>query len=193
MAITERYAVAINAKSLVVDERTTFSDSDVLGAMGLAAKRLASGWVTTGPDEGYAIREAPLAVPLQRLLSGDNKAAHEVVAILAGMVWSRAESQRLKPKVTRVMAHDMACGCLAWHRHGTCKECGGHGYELIPGAPMHSERPCKKCHGAGKVPFENQFRHEHVEMARWLLSEMERAMGRAGPVAMAAIAPRLEL
>jgi hypothetical protein len=190
--VIDRYASAVHARSLVVDERTTYSDSDVLGAMGLAAKHLAAGWVTTGPEEGYPIREAPLAVPLQRLLAGDNRAAHEIVGILAGMVWGKAERERVKPKLTRVMAHDMACGCLAWHRHGTCTSCRGHGYDLIPGAPMLSERECKPCHGTGKIPFEDQFKDEHVDLARWLLAEMERALGRAGPAAMATIAPRLD-
>jgi hypothetical protein len=197
--ITERYAVAINAKSLVVDERTTFADSDVLGAMGLAAKHLAAGWVTTGPDEGYPIREAPLAVPLQRLLSGDNKASHEVVGILAGMVWSRAAGKNVKPKVTRVMAHDMARGCLAWHRHSACKACGGHGKLKIPGTNVLGDKNCQKCfdrtrqESTGRIPFETQFRAEHVDLARWLLAEMERALGRAGPEAMKAIAQRMEL
>lgn len=198
--IIERYASAINAKSLVVDERTTFADSDVLGAMGLAGKRLAAGWVTTGPDgDGYPVRESPLSVPLQRLLSGDNKASHEVVAILAAMVWSRAAGKNVKPKVTRVMAHDMACGCLAWHRHSACKACGGHGKLRIPGTNVLGDRNCPKCfdrvrqESTGRIPFESQFRVEHVDLARWLLSEMDRALGRAGPEAMKAIAPRLDL
>lgn len=192
--LIERYAVAVHAKSLVVDERTTYADSDVLGAMGLAAKHLTDGFVTTGPDgQGYPVREAPLAVPLHRLLAGDNRAVHDVVRILAELLWSKADRERIKPKITRVMAHDMACACLAWHRHGTCLACGGHGFDLIPGAPTLSERECKPCHGTGRVPFETQFPEERREIARWLLAEMERALGRAGPAAMTAIAPKLDL
>lgn len=37
MKIQERYSAAINSKSLVSDPDTTWSDTDVLGAMGLAS------------------------------------------------------------------------------------------------------------------------------------------------------------
>jgi hypothetical protein len=191
--IKERYSAAINSKSLVVDERTTFADSDVLGAMGIADRRLTDGWVTTGPEAGYRIPKAPLAATLERLLAGDNRAAREIVATMSDMVWSRADNERTKPKVTRGAAYDMACACLAWYRHGTCKSCGGHGYELIPGAPTLSDRQCKACEGAGKIPFADQFDRAHVDLARWLLTEMDAALGRAGPAAMQAISQRMEL
>lgn len=196
--INERYRAAIHTSNLGSDPRSFRSPSDVLGAMGLADKRLTDGWVTTGPDnEGYDIKPAPLAVPLARLLAGDHKAAHEIVRILAEMVWSKADNDRTKPKVSRPEAHDMACACLAWHQHGTCKHCGGHGYSLIPGVPSLSAHECEHCHG-GKIPLHKAFDPQHryqprLELARWLLAEMERAMGRAGPEAMKAIAPRLDL
>lgn len=190
--IIERYRVAVHSDNLAVDERTTYSDSDVIGAMGLADRRLTEGYVRTGPDTGYKIPESPLTAPLQRLLSGDNHAAHQIVSILAQAAWSRAEYRRIKPRVTRTMAHDMACACLAWYRHGTCRSCGGHGYSVIPGAPMLSERHCEPCEGTGKVPFERQFSAEHVNLARWLVVEMERSLSRAAPAAMGAIAEKME-
>lgn len=193
MATLERYSVAISARSLVVDPRTTMSDSDMLGGMGLADRRLAEGYVPTGRDAGYRIPKAPLAAPLTRLLCGDNHAVHEVVSILADMVWSRADYQRVKPKVMRTAAHDMACACVAWHRNGTCRVCGGHGFERIKGTPALSERECKACHGTRKVPFEEQFHEDHRALARWLVAEMDRALGRAGPEAMRAVAPSLDL
>jgi hypothetical protein len=197
--LDERYRTAIHTSNLGSDERTFRSDSDVLGAMGLGDKHLTSGWVTTGPDgEGFEIRACPLAVPLTRLLAGDHKVAHTIVAILAEMVWSRALVERIKPKISRPAAYDMAVACLAWHQHGTCRSCGGHGYDLIPGTKTHSERECRACHGTKRIPFEDGLdpdrRYpERREMGRWLLVEMERAMGRAGPAAMSAIAPRLDL
>jgi hypothetical protein len=192
--IDERYRSAVNTSSLASDPRSFRSPSDVLGAYGLADKHLTEGWVPTGPGgQGYDIREAPLAVPLARLLAGDSKVARDLVQILAGMVWSRAEFDRIKPKLTRPAAHDLACACLAWHRSGTCRKCGGHGYAIIPGTKTLSERECDHCRGVGKIPFEAKFIEPHQTMAKWLVGEMERAMGRAGQAAMAAIAPRLEM
>jgi hypothetical protein len=189
--IEGRYASAINARNLVVDEKTTFSDSDVLGAMGLADRRLTTGWVPTGRDEGYSIKPAPLAVPLARLLAGDNKASHDIVAILAQLAFER--SWVLKVKIGRATAHDMACACLAWHRNGRCDPCGGHGKTIIPGTKTLSDHDCPKCRGSGKVAFERNFRQEWQELARWLVVEIERASAIAGPQAMKAIAQRMEL
>jgi hypothetical protein len=172
------------------------AQTNVVGAMGLADRRLTDGWVPTGPGEGYTIPRAPLAVALTRLFTGSNSAAHEIVTIMAAMIFER--SWKIKVKISRPAAHDLACSVLAFHRNGTCRTCGGHGYELIVGAPSHSERHCKACHGTGKLPLEkivssNGQKPELAEMARWLLSEMEREAGRAAPEAMRALAPRLEL
>jgi hypothetical protein len=43
------------------------------------------------------------------------------------------------------------------------------------------------------MPFDNQFRPEHLDIARWLCTEVERQQASAGAAAMAALAPRLEL
>lgn len=196
--IDERYRTAINASNLGSDERTFRSSSDVVGAMAVADRRLTDGWVTTGPGEGYSIKESPLSVPLARLLAGDQRAAIHIVNMLAKMVWSHAESERVKPKINRMVAYDLAAACLAWHQHGTCKVCGGHGYDLIAGTKTLSERECHPCRGTGKILFDERVdpdrRHpERRQMGRWLLVEMERALGRAGPEAMKAIAPRMDL
>lgn len=196
--IEERYRSAINTSNMGVDERTYRSASDVVGAMGLADKHLTEGWVTTGPGKGYDIKESPLSAPLQRLLSGDNRASHEIVRILAEMLWKRAEGQNTKPKIIRPIATDIARACLGWFRHGTCKACGGHGFEMIKNTPIKSACECQSCKGKGKMPLERSLDpdHEHPEyraLGIWLASEMERALGRAGPAAMAAIAPKLDL
>jgi hypothetical protein len=201
--VVEKYTQAVHASSLKPtshkgDESSGTVAVDVLGAFGLADKHLTEGWVTTGPGEGYRIKEARLAVPLSRLFAGDHGAAHAIVRILAGMAWSKAQSMSLKPKLGRAAAHDLAIACLAWHMGGTCKVCGGHGYSAIPGTPALSERECEPCRGTGKIPFEDAIdptkRNLGLrELARWLVVEMEREAGNAAPVAMRALSDRMRL
>lgn len=186
MKISDRYATAVHSSNLKSKPETTFSDADVLGAAGLAGKA-----ERTLPD-GTVVRGAPLGIALMRLLSGDNSASREIVAILSdsavGKAW-RMDSMKLQ----RVQADDMARAVLAWFRDGTCKPCGGHGYLLMQGAPSLSEHACPACRGTRKVPFDSAFPMEQVLLARWLLAEVEREIAFAGPAAMAALAPRLDL
>lgn len=177
MSITDRYATAVRSSCLTVDERTTYSDTDVLGAMGLA-------------DRTLTLRGHPLAVALERLFMGDNGASVRIVEVLAQM--ARGKAPALRTDITATQAVDMARACLAWHRDGVCKPCGGHGQHVIPNTKTLGGAICKPCKGTGRIPFERQFRHEWQELARWLVSEMNREQGRAGPEAMKAIAPRLD-
>lgn len=187
MIITDRYASAIRSNRLTVDEKTTMSDTDVLGAMGLADREL-----TTGKDsQGNPVHPAPLAVALERLFAGDNSASRAIVEILTRKAWERAKASRIR--LRRTEAADMAKACLAWHRDGTCKPCGGHGTLLIPGSKTLGTKRCKQCKGAGVLPFESQFDLELVPIAAWLVAEMQRDMSRAGPAAMRKIAPSLAL
>ncbi len=172
MKIQERYATAIRSSCLDVDERTTYSDTDVLGSYGLAAK------------------VHPLAVALERLFSGDNGAATEIVETLADLAWRRAIKTGIK--LRRVESVDMARACLAWHRDGTCKDCGGHGQMVIKGSTTIGGAICKACRGTGRIPFERQFKHEWRALAAWLVAEMECEQGRAGPAAMRKLAPKLD-
>jgi len=173
MKITDRYASATRSSCLTVDERTTFSDTDVLGAMGLAAKAF------------------PLAVLLQRLFLGDNGASKLIVGKLELMAWHRARPLRVK--LTLQEARGMAQQCLHWHRDSACKACGGHGKLVIEGSTTLGEFTCNVCHGTAKVPFESQFKVEWRELAKWLVGEMEREQSQAGPEAMKRLAPRLSL
>lgn len=170
--IGERYSVAIRSRNLVVNPLTTFSDTDVLGGMGLAGK------------------DHPLAVALQRLFAGDNAAASEVVVVLAEMVRNKASSKRIKMAETQAV--DMARACLAWHRDGMCKPCGGHGITLIVGTKTLGSQECKACKGTGRRHFEREFHESFQPLAQWLVAEMEREQAKAGPAAMAKIAPRLD-
>jgi hypothetical protein len=185
--IDQRYASAVHSKSLSVDEKTTMSDTDVLGAMGLAARVLEDGrtW------DGKPVRPAPLAVPLARLFAGDSNAAHEIVRTLATMAFDQSFAYGIK--IAKPMCEDMAKSCLAWHRNGICRRCGGHGLSLIPGTKTLSDRACVHCKGSSKVPFERNFRQEWQPLARWLVVEMRRESSRAGPQAMRSLAATLNL
>ena len=179
--ILDRYASAIYSDNLISRPDTTHSDTDVLGAAGIAGKAtLASG----RPG-------APLAMALTRLFSGDNRAGAQIVEILAQMLWRRAPSDGTK--LLRTQSVDIARAVLAWHRDGVCKPCGGHGYHVIPGTLTIGDEQCRRCHGTGKRPFESQFTPALQPTARWLLAEIERESAKAGPAAMAALAPRLDL
>ena len=171
MKVIERYAAAVRSSNLEINERTTRSDSDVLGAMGLAA------------------RQFPLAVALQRLFLGDSTAARELVEILADDAWRQARAMRVK--LNRVQAYDLAQGCVAWHRNPTCDQCGGHGATVIPGSKTLGVR-CKPCKGTGRTSLAKMFK-EHSEVADWLVAHMERHQAMAGPEAMKQIAGYLDL
>lgn len=178
MKIIDRYASAIRSSNLKHDERSTNADTDVLGAFGLADKRLSA-------------MDHPLSIALTRLFMGDAAASRQIVEILANMARSKAPALHIS--ITKVQAQDMARACLAWHRDSTCKTCGGHGQFVIKGSTTIGGAICKACHGTGKIPFEKQFRYDWRDLARWLVTEMEREQGRVGPEAMKALAPRLEV
>lgn len=188
MSIADRYATAIHSSCLTVDPRTTYSDTDVLGAMGLAHRDLSEGR-TWSKGRQVPIPKAELAVPLERLFMGDNYAAQEIVEVMVS--WLRGKAPSMHLKLTTLQCADMAKACLAWHRDSICKPCGGHGQGLIKGSTTIGGAICKPCRGSGRIPFERQFRHEHRELARWLVGEMEREQGRAGPAAMRKIAASL--
>lgn len=194
-SISNRYASAVHSSNLKqtselnkLDDQGQSSDADILGAMGIADRRLSEGLDHTGKP---TYDKHPLSVPLERMFAGDARGTGEIVDILAIMVHGQAVAQRLR--MTPVQDKDMARACLAWYRNGTCRPCGGHGKTLIPGTKTHSDHDCQVCRGAGKMPFTSQFRPEQRELARWLVAELERELGRAGPAAMKALASSMEL
>jgi hypothetical protein len=217
MRVLERYSAAVNSDNLTVDERTTLSDTDVLGGAGLAAK------------------SEPLGIAIVRLLA-DGKPG-PAIAILAEMVFKRARTLRVK--FSQVQADDLSRAVLGWYRHGTCWPCGGTGFQTIPDTPVQGDE-CPHCKGSGKLNFDRMFdrelcpdccgvgvefaqeqdangksrriayvcagcdgsgarflsgqrANEQLELARWLSGEIDRSQTVAGRIAMALIAPRLEL
>ena len=174
MSFAEHYAKAVRAKSLRSEPDTERSPSDLLGAAGLAAKK------------------RPLAMALLRLFSGDNHASREIVELLGQMVVSRAYVMD-GVVLAQVEAADIGRMVLAWHRDGVCRACGGHGFQLIEGAPSLSGNACTSCKGSRKVAFDSQFAMDRLGYARWLRDKIEREQALAGAAAMERLAPRLDL
>lgn len=181
-SITDRYATAVRSKNLRSDPESMRNDenpvrdacaADVVAAFGLAGKK------------------QPLATALARLLVGDRQVARVIVEILTEKVISKADAWRVD--ITRDEAVVLGKSVLAWAQFGTCKPCNGLGFSVIPGTTTLSEMACPHCHGTGRMPFDPHFAVEHLQLARWLLAEIEADIAKAGPVAMAALAPRMDL
>lgn len=183
MKIQERYASAVNASNLKSSPETIYSNCDVLGAYGIADRRLSSG-------EGHFSKH-PLAVPLERMFTGDKSAADEVVRVLSEVIRKKADALRVDMRKMR--APDMARIVLGWFRHPACRVCGGHGFKIIKHTTTLGDSRCLPCNGTGKVLLELAFRVEHRELVAWVISQMEREVAMAGPAALKAIAPSLDL
>ncbi len=173
MSFVDHYTTAVHARSLRSNPDTTRSDSDVLGAAGLASKRV------------------PLGIGLMRLFAGDNNAAPALVEILADT--ARDYCEREKIKVRHVEQRDIAQVVLRWFRESRCDPCHGRGKLVIPGTTTLRDT-CKACKGAGRKSFDRQFHGVlQLAIARHLRDRIEREQGMAGAEAMKALAPRLEL
>jgi hypothetical protein len=206
--LLERYSSAVNSTNLAVDPLTKWSDTDVLGAA------------------GYAAKFEPLGVELARFLSTGK--AEGVIAEMQEMVFRRART--LSVKLSQVQAGDLAKAVLGWYRHGTCQPCGGIGHQLVPGTPVQGDE-CPHCRGTGRLLFDRLFDRglcpdcggagvevaeetawvcstcdghgavylsesrakEQLELARWLSGEVDRSQSAAGRTAMTMLAPKLEL
>ena len=169
MKLLDRYNTAVHASNLKSEANTTWSDADVIGAAGLAA------------------RQEPLGIALARMLAGGGQG--EVLRILTYEAYERGF--RIKQRVTLVQALDLAKAVLAWYRHGTCQPCGGIGLMRIKDTPSLGGE-CQHCAGTGRIPFDKQFQHERRELARWLHDEIGRSQARAGQQAMRKISDSLD-
>ena len=139
MRITQRYASAVNSSNLKSKPETTYSDTDVLGAHGIAS------------------RYVPLGVALQRLFVGGKP--RECVSVMTAMVTARAAAYR--HKIAPTTATEISQKVLAWYRFGTCTDCGGTCKEVkFEPKPHLSDEDCQACHGTGKRPFDNAFHPE---------------------------------
>lgn len=183
MKIQERYASAVHSSNLKSRPETAMSDTDVLGAYGIADRRLSSG-------DGHFSRHA-LAVPLERLFTGDGTAAGEIIRILADII--RGKARALRIDMTAVQSSDMARAVLGWYRHPSCRVCGGHGFKVIKNTTTLGDNRCRPCNGTGKVQLELAFRVEQRELVAWVIAQMERESAMAGPAAMRALGATLDL
>jgi hypothetical protein len=170
MKLLERYSQAVNSSDLSVDERTTMSDTDILGAAGLAG------------------RHHSLGIALTRLFADGKPEA--AILELTEMAFKRART--LGIKLSRLQSEDVSKAVLGWYRHGACQPCGGTGFQRVKDTPTLGDE-CPHCLGTGKVPFDRQFSAERRELARWLSAEIDRAQSAAGSAAMAILAPKMEL
>jgi hypothetical protein len=168
--ILERYSAAVNSGDLSVNPDTRWSDTDVLGATGLAG------------------RYEPLGVALTRLFA-DGK-PESVLALLTDLAFKR--SRTLGVRFSRLEAIELSQAVLGWYRFGTCQPCGGTGYMVIQGTPIQGDE-CEHCRSTGKVDFDSRFPAAWLGLARWLSGEIDRAQAVAGTEAMRMLAPRLEL
>jgi hypothetical protein len=170
MGLLERYSQAVNSDDLTVVERTTWSDTDVLGAAGLAG------------------RHNPLGLALTRLFADGKPEA--ALAQLTDMAFKRARTMSVR--LARPEAIELSQAVLGWYRFGACQPCGGTGYTVIKGTPVQGDE-CPHCKASGRVNFDSQFPQPWRELARWLSAEIDRAQAQAGADAMRALAPKLEL
>lgn len=183
MTIVDSYASARTSSNLKSRPDGQVSDLDVLGAAGWAGKETFAGRPGT-----------PLGMALLRLFVGDDKEAAAIAVLLSGLVCNKAD--KLHIKIRKQEADDIAKSVLGWHRNGVCQPCHGIGYEVIgesTGRRVVTERHCKACRGTGKQLFERGFSARHLPLANWLLAEIQREQSKAGPAAMAALAPSLDL
>ncbi|MES3041817.1 MAG: hypothetical protein V4730_11800 [Pseudomonadota bacterium] len=193
--ISNRYATAVHSSNLKhtselnkLDDQGNTSDADVLGAMGIADRRLSAGVDHTGKP---TFDKHPLSVPLERLFAGDSSAGHDIVRLLVDPIMGKANALRIS--LTPVQAQDMARITLGWYRDGACKSCGGHGFKIIPGTKTLGDSRCQPCAGSGKIQLELGFRHSQRELVRWVMTQLEREAGRAGPAAMKALSSKMDL
>ena len=170
MKFDDRYSSAVRSSNLKSAPDTRMSDTDVLTAAGLSAARY------------------PLAFALMRLLAGQNRGVAEVVEAMARMAFGK--SKRLHLAIEWIDAEDMAKMVLAWYRHGRCNPCGGRGYQVIEGTARLGNQ-CPACHGSGKRNFDDEFALERIELARWLLCELEREIPKGASAAMSLLASEL--
>lgn len=183
MRIINRYATAIHSSNLKSKAETYTGDVEVLGAFGIADRRLSSG------VDHYT--KHPLAVPLQRLFNGNGAVSGEIISILAGMI--RGKAFWIKVDLTDRQSRDMARVILGWFRNPRCRVCGGHGFKIIRNTTTVGDTRCRPCNATGTIQLELLFPEKSRDLVRWAIARMELEAGMAAPAAMKALASTMEL
>ena len=80
--------------------------------------------------------------------------------------------------LSKAKARYVAMEVLKWWQKPRCPACDGLGHPKMANAPvLDATRECPHCHGTGVTPLELRIRTEHIEHARWLVSQMESLSG----------------
>lgn len=148
MDIQERYETARNSSNLKSDLKTSFSDSDVLVAAGMAAHK-----------NGDALLLWEVA------FQGRTQSKIKLVDLLANRLTRHMLKYNWKgdPKT-------VAMECVAWVLHGTCQYCSGRGYKRIKDTPSLSDDLCNHCEGTGKVALPRSEAHSWLHQYMQILT-----------------------
>ena len=139
----EQYMRATVSSNLRV-EADVFGSADVLIAAGWSASMIGSALMR--------VHTRPDTATLVRI--------HEhVSAYAAGCKIDRPDA--------------VASAVIAWWLTRQCKTCNGLKFELIPGTPTLSDKPCKACHGTGEAKL------PHGEAGRRLASYLDQCKSSA--------------
>jgi len=172
MKFVDRYVAAVRSSNLRSGESHVQSSLDVLGAAGKASKR------------------HPLALAILRVRIDDKHAITQVVDMLTCK--AKGKAYRMSTAIDERSASLLALLVLDWYRDQNCRGCSGRRFLETAGTPTLSSRECPKCGGTGKRSFESRIPGGQVELARWLVAELEREEEIAGAAAVKALEPRTE-
>ena len=161
--LEQRYAGAASSGNLSTRSVNGASDAEILGAAAFGGKR------------------GQFALLLVRMFAGDAAAAREAAAELTRKATGKAWHEGHR-KLRRVQAEEMARTVLSWHLDGACKACNGHGTLMIAGTTTLGSTQCPACAGAGRRNFDGLFPAEYLELARWLMVDVEREQARAASI-----------
>lgn len=141
----ERLGVAMSTSDLTVDpiHRT---DADYVIALGIAESR-----------------NNAVAGPLARLYMTSSKTSlRRAFESVYGLVKKLGAKRgwRLTEDEERVVSKQ----ALMHHVSPACAPCHGRGYEVQPGTPVLSDRPCKACKGTGRRPIQKKLQPEIAQV-----------------------------
>jgi len=102
------------------------------------------------------------------LASGGHEGRIWLIDLLCGVV------RRQYPALTEAERRGVAIGALYLYLIPRCAACKGRGFDVLPDAPMLSDRPCPQCRGTGR----NELGVQDQKIAQaltWAGNELARA------------------
>lgn len=165
-SIQERYSTARQTSDLSLDPLTSMSPADVLTASGWAAQENEAAMLLWGV-----------------VYQGKTSDKLRLVEVLGSQLNAKmGKDRRLKGDAWKIAAE-----MLAWFLHGTCRPCGGLGYERTPGTPALSNRLCKVCQGTKRAHYPRSAAHI------WMDAHLGSLTAKAGGEVMKKLARSMEL